>query len=102
MSFASINPATGELLNTYPEHSAEEVETRLQRAWEGWQKWSRTPLSERTALLLRLADQETDAILEPLHDTLLRICHPAHAIACIRVSYLAYEQTISYTSNLYK
>lgn len=56
MSFASINPTTGELLNTYPEHTEKEVEARLQSAWDGWQKWSKTPLSERAAFLLRLAD----------------------------------------------
>jgi acyl-CoA reductase-like NAD-dependent aldehyde dehydrogenase len=55
MSFTSINPATGELLNTYPEHTAEEVDLRLQSAWDGWRKWSRTPLNERTAFLLRVA-----------------------------------------------
>src|ERR1700742_3442168 len=56
MSFESKNPATGELLDTYPEHSADEVEQRLQSAWDGWKHWSRTPLSERTAFLIRLAD----------------------------------------------
>jgi acyl-CoA reductase-like NAD-dependent aldehyde dehydrogenase len=56
MSFESKNPATGELLGTYPEHSAHEVELRLQSAWEGWKKWSRTPLSERAAFLIRLAE----------------------------------------------
>lgn len=56
MSFASINPTTGELLNTYPEHTEKEVEARLQSAWDGWQKWSKTPLSERAAFLRRLAD----------------------------------------------
>jgi acyl-CoA reductase-like NAD-dependent aldehyde dehydrogenase len=56
MSFESRNPTTGELLSTYPEHSAHEVELRLQSAWDGWKKWSRTPLSERTAFLVRLAD----------------------------------------------
>ncbi len=56
MSFESKNPTTGELLNTYPEHSAQEVEQRLQNAWEGWKYWSRTPVLERTALLVRLAE----------------------------------------------
>jgi acyl-CoA reductase-like NAD-dependent aldehyde dehydrogenase len=56
MSFVSHNPATGEVLATYPEHSAEEVEARLQRAWDGWKQWSRTPLSERTAFLNRLGE----------------------------------------------
>ncbi len=56
MSFESKNPTTGELIGTYPEHTAHEVDLRLQRAWDGWKKWSRTPLAERTAFLLRLAD----------------------------------------------
>jgi acyl-CoA reductase-like NAD-dependent aldehyde dehydrogenase len=56
MSFESKNPTTGELLGTYPEHSAHDAEQRLQSAWDGWKHWSRTPLSERTAFLIRLAD----------------------------------------------
>jgi acyl-CoA reductase-like NAD-dependent aldehyde dehydrogenase len=56
MSFESKNPATGELIGTYPEHTAHEVDLRLQKAWDGWKKWSRAPLAERTAFLLRLAD----------------------------------------------
>ncbi len=28
----------------------------MQSAWDGWKKWSRTPLSERTAFLIRLAE----------------------------------------------
>jgi succinate-semialdehyde dehydrogenase/glutarate-semialdehyde dehydrogenase/succinate-semialdehyde dehydrogenase len=56
MSFESRNPTTGELLATYPEHSAKEVEQRLQSAWNCWANWSRTPLSERAGFLLRLAD----------------------------------------------
>jgi acyl-CoA reductase-like NAD-dependent aldehyde dehydrogenase len=56
MSFESRNPTTGEILGTYPEHTAHEVERRLQSAWDGWKHWSRTPLAERTAFLARLAD----------------------------------------------
>ena len=56
MSFESRNPATGELLGTYPEHNKAEIEIRLQRAWDGWRRWSRTPLQERSAFLTRLAN----------------------------------------------
>ena len=56
MAFESRNPTTGELLNAYPEHTPQEVQIRLQSAWDGWMKWSRTPLSERTAFLIRLAE----------------------------------------------
>src|ERR1700742_4434373 len=56
MASESRNTTTGELLNTYPEHSAQDVELRLQSAWNGWRKWSRTPLDERKAFLIRLAE----------------------------------------------
>src|ERR1700693_797783 len=56
MNFESRNPATGELIGTYPEHDKAEIEVRLQRAWDGWQHWSRTPLQERIAFLTRLAE----------------------------------------------
>ncbi len=56
MSFESRNPTTGELLHTYPEHSAHEVDRRVQSAFACWKKWSRAPLAERTAFLTRLAD----------------------------------------------
>src|SRR4029077_7407492 len=56
VSFESRNPATGELLGTYPEHNKAEIEVRLQRAWDGWLRWSRTSLRERIAFLTRLAE----------------------------------------------
>ena len=56
MSFQSKDPTTGELLGTYPEHTPSGVEARLQSSWDGWKRWSHTPLSERTAFLLRLAN----------------------------------------------
>ena len=46
MSFESKNPTTGEHLGTYPEHTAGEVEERLQRAWDGWKSW---PVGSRRA-----------------------------------------------------
>jgi succinate-semialdehyde dehydrogenase/glutarate-semialdehyde dehydrogenase/succinate-semialdehyde dehydrogenase len=56
MEFISTNPTTGEQLAAYPEHTAQETDARLQLAWDGWRHWSRTPLTERTRFLLRLAD----------------------------------------------
>ena len=56
MNFEPRNPATGELLGTYPEHNKAEIEVRLQRAWDGWRHWSRTPLKERIAFLTRLGE----------------------------------------------
>src|ERR1700760_3938113 len=56
MPFESKNPATGELLNSYPEHTAQEIEERLEKVWHGWKHWSRTPVLERTTLLVRMAE----------------------------------------------
>ena len=55
MNFESRNPATGELLGVYQEHDKRETNVRLQRAWDGWRHWSRTPIQERIAFLTRLA-----------------------------------------------
>src|ERR1700732_732380 len=56
MNFVSHYPATGELLGTYPEHDKTEIEVRVQRAWDGWRHWPRTPLQRRIAFLTRLAE----------------------------------------------
>jgi succinate-semialdehyde dehydrogenase / glutarate-semialdehyde dehydrogenase len=56
MTFQSHSPATGEFIRTYPEHDEAETNVRLQRAWEGWLRSSRTALHERRAFLTRLAD----------------------------------------------
>src|SRR3984957_1381803 len=55
MNFESHNPATGELIGTYPEHNKAEIEVRLQRAWDGGRHWSPTPRQERSPFLTRLA-----------------------------------------------
>ena len=56
MSFQSYNPTTGELIGTYEEQSDAEIERLLQQSFDTWKSWSQTPLAERTAFLLRLAD----------------------------------------------
>ena len=56
MTFTSTNPTTGEVIATYPEHTAADIGRLLQQAWNTWQKWSKEPLAARTAFLLRLGD----------------------------------------------
>src|SRR6476620_6799714 len=68
MNFESRNPATGELLGVHPEHDKAEIERRLQRAWDGWRRRSRTSLRERIAFLTRLAE-----LLEERADTYGRL-----------------------------
>ena len=54
-SFSSINPTTGETLETYPAHSQAEVEAKVARAHETWLTWRRTPLADRVRVLERAA-----------------------------------------------
>ena len=56
MSIATINPATGETLRTFQPITATELEAKLQLAIETYQRHRRTPLAERTRLMLRAAE----------------------------------------------
>jgi succinate-semialdehyde dehydrogenase / glutarate-semialdehyde dehydrogenase len=56
MTLRSINPTTEETTATFEEHSNGEVESRLARAWNAFQAWRNTPISERAAALRRLAE----------------------------------------------
>ncbi|SHI51382.1 aldehyde dehydrogenase family protein [Streptomyces sp. 3214.6] len=59
-----VNPATGELITTVPATSAEDVAKAAERAEQVFASgvWSRLPVRERGAVLLRLADlMERDA-----------------------------------------
>ncbi|WP_404334568.1 NAD-dependent succinate-semialdehyde dehydrogenase [Sphingomonas sp. MMS12-HWE2-04] len=54
--FTSINPATGEAIQTYPELDADGIELALSRAKTAYDSWRVSPLDERTALLARIAE----------------------------------------------
>ncbi len=56
MPFDSVNPATGELLVSYPEHDAEEVERRLALAHSAFKSWRTTTFAERAKLFRKLAE----------------------------------------------
>ena len=47
----SINPATGELIREYAEHSKAEVSERIARAEQAFDGWRRTSFSERAGLM---------------------------------------------------
>ena len=62
MSIASINPATGELLASFPALTPEELDARLECSAAAFALWKRTTFSERAALLRKAADiLEADA-----------------------------------------
>src|SRR2546428_790421 len=51
MTIASINPATGELLETFPETSGAELDRILTRAVAAFSDWNRCPVAARTGPL---------------------------------------------------
>jgi acyl-CoA reductase-like NAD-dependent aldehyde dehydrogenase len=51
----TINPATGEPLHSYEEHSPEELDRRLDRAALAFAGWRATSLAERSQILLAAA-----------------------------------------------
>src|SRR5919206_5277537 len=52
----SVNPATGEVLKEYPDHSDAEVETRVARAAQAFKTWRRTSFAERSRLMAAAGD----------------------------------------------
>ncbi|MDB5692546.1 MAG: NAD-dependent succinate-semialdehyde dehydrogenase [Alphaproteobacteria bacterium] len=54
--FRSVNPATGEEIATYEELSPAELDAKVDKAVAAFRHWRTTDLSERTALLSRIAD----------------------------------------------
>jgi len=55
MSIASINPATGETLKTFPALSPEQIEEKLQISEETFRTYRRTSFAERSGMMQRAA-----------------------------------------------
>jgi len=55
MAMRSVNPTTEEELARFEEHTPEDVERALARAWEARATWGDTPLSARAARFAELA-----------------------------------------------
>ena len=68
MPFTSVNPATGETLAVIEHHGDSEIEGRIARAYDAFQRYRRTSFADRARWLLRSA-----AILEEDKDRLARI-----------------------------
>ncbi len=56
MAFQSVNPYTGETLRTIPEHTDEQIKNILQNAEVAFQRWRKTPFSQRTQVFNKVAD----------------------------------------------
>jgi succinate-semialdehyde dehydrogenase/glutarate-semialdehyde dehydrogenase len=55
MKITSINPATGEAINTYDETTPEEVASAVTQTHEVWQSWRRTTFANRAILMKKTA-----------------------------------------------
>src|SRR5437660_9263041 len=56
MSIRSINPATGETLNSFDELSAQQIEETLTRAANAFRNSRPTSLADRSSMMLRVAE----------------------------------------------
>ncbi len=68
MTIASVNPATGETLKTFPADSDRAIEDKLEKAAVAWKTWRRTSFADRSQRLSRAA-----GILEARKDALGRL-----------------------------
>jgi succinate-semialdehyde dehydrogenase / glutarate-semialdehyde dehydrogenase len=55
MSYASVNPATGEILRTFTEHTDEEMWAALTAASQAFRPWASRPFPERSKIMGRSA-----------------------------------------------
>ena len=56
MAIASVNPATGEVLASFTEHTASEVAAAIERTQAAWQDYRLTTLDQRAAWMRTAAD----------------------------------------------
>jgi len=56
MQIATINPATGETLKTFDSLTNQQIEEKLQRAFETFRSYRRSSFAEREQMMLRAAD----------------------------------------------
>ena len=56
MAIATTNPATGERLRTFDALSAGEVDARLARARDAFERWRKTPVEKRARVVARAGD----------------------------------------------
>ena len=56
MTIATVNPATGKTVRTFTPLSEPELDARLQCAADTFRRYRKTPLAERTRMLLRAAE----------------------------------------------
>ena len=59
-SFDSVNPATGDVLGTFPRSSVEDVDRAVEAAKEAYESWRLVPAPKRAEILFRVAQRFID------------------------------------------
>ena len=59
-SFDSVNPATGDVLGTFPRSSVEDVDRAVEAAQEAYESWRLVPAPKRAEVLFRVAQRFID------------------------------------------
>ena len=59
-SFDSVNPATGDVLGTFPRSSVEDVDRAVEAAQEAYESWRLLPAPKRAEVLFRVAQRFID------------------------------------------
>jgi alpha-ketoglutaric semialdehyde dehydrogenase len=54
-TFESLNPSTGEVIESFPRSTADDVDRAVDAAVEAWESWRLTPAPERGNILFRFA-----------------------------------------------
>ena len=55
MAYRSVNPATGEVLKTFTEHTDEQMWSALAKSDKAFRTWAARPFSERSKIIARSA-----------------------------------------------
>ena len=56
MAYVSTNPATGQIEQTFEDHTPEEVDRRLSLAAAAYERWRATPVAERSRAMITAAE----------------------------------------------
>lgn len=67
MSYRSVNPATGEVLKTFAEHTDSQVTDALSLADKAFQTWAARPFNERSKIIGTAAQLLLKNKEEPIH-----------------------------------
>ena len=94
------NPATGELVDTVPSLSAEEVNTAVEHAYDAQKEWAKIPVHERCKILMKfveLVERDKETLARTLSDeTGKPIKEARNEIANIKIGVPAYVEKVKH------